>query len=143
VLNPIKLPLIKRLYKAHYPAGRAKSDELIITASAKGSIVALLRMKTIENYRLLTGMLVVPDARGTGVGNTLLTHCEKEVFKDGDYCFAFMHLESYYSQHGFKTIDSSKLPNALKITFLRYVNSGKDLIPMQFTPSSTSKRVLL
>ncbi|TOM41494.1 GNAT family N-acetyltransferase, partial [Vibrio parahaemolyticus] len=24
VLNPIKLPLIKKLYKAHYPSGRAK-----------------------------------------------------------------------------------------------------------------------
>lgn len=97
--------------------------------------MALLRMKTVENSRLLTGMLVIPDFRGTGVGDALLTHCEKEVFKDGDYCFAFMHLESYYSQHGFKVIDSTKLPNALKTAFLRYVNSGKDLIPMQFTPS--------
>lgn len=135
VLNPIKLPLIKRLYKAYYPSGKAKSDELIITASTEGSIVALLRMKTVENSRLLTGMLVVPDVRGTGVGDALLTYCEKEVFKDGDYCFAFMHLNAYYAQHGFKVIDSSILPNALKIAFLRYLNSGKDLIPMQFTTS--------
>ncbi|MDF5300297.1 N-acetyltransferase, partial [Vibrio parahaemolyticus] len=26
MLNPIKLPLIKKLYKAYYPAGRAKKD---------------------------------------------------------------------------------------------------------------------
>ncbi len=135
VLNPIKLPLIKRLYKAHYPSGRAKRDELIITASHEGSIVALLRMKSVENYRLLTGMLVVPEYRGTGVGNALLTHCKNKVFTDGDYCFAFMHLETYYSQHGFKTIDSSELPNSLKMAFQRYVDSGKDLIPMQFIPS--------
>ncbi|MDF4767204.1 N-acetyltransferase, partial [Vibrio parahaemolyticus] len=31
MLNPIRLPLIKKLYKAYYPAGRAKKDELIIT----------------------------------------------------------------------------------------------------------------
>ncbi len=132
VLNPIKLPIIKKLYKTYYPAGRAKKDELIITASSEGSIVALLRMKTIETSRLLTGMLVVPEARGIGVGKALLTHCEQNIFRNGDYCFAFMHLESYYAQHGFKTIDSSKLPNSLKMSFQRYIDSGKDLIPMQF-----------
>ena len=135
VLNPIKLPLIKRLYKAHYPAGRAKRDELIITASSESTIVALLRMKNVESFRLLTGMLVVPEFRGTGVGKALLTHCENTVFTNSDYCFAFVHLETYYSQHGFKTIDSSELPNSLKMAFQRYVDSGKDLIPMQFIPS--------
>ncbi len=135
VLNPIKLPLIKKLYKAHYPAGRAKRDELIITATSEGSIVALLRMKTVETSRLLTGMIVVPQVRGTGVGKALLAHCEENVFSYGDYCFAFMHLESYYAQYGFKTIDSSALPNSLKMAYQRYVDSGKDLIPMQFIPT--------
>lgn len=143
VLNPIKLPLIKRLYKAHYPAGRAKRDELIVTATLEGSIIALLRLKTIEQSRLLTGMLVIPEYRGTGVGNALLTHCENTVFSDGDYCFAFNHLEHYYTQHGFKTIDSSTLPNSLKMAYLRYVDSGKDLIPMQFITSDTPNSVVL
>ncbi len=135
VLNPIKLPLIKKLYKAYYPAGRAKRDELIITANHEGSMVALLRMKSVESFRLLTGMLVVPEYRGTGVGKALLTHCQNKVFSDGDYCFAFMHLEAYYSRYGFKTIDSSELPNSLKMAFQRYIDGGKDLIPMQFIPS--------
>ncbi len=143
VLNPIKLPLIKRLYKAYYPAGRAKRDELIITASSESTIVALLRMKSIENSRLLTGMLVVPEARRTGIGKALLTYCEHNIFSHGDYCFAFMHLESYYSQHGFKTIDCAKLPNSLKMVFRRYIDSGKDLIPMQFIPSLPPKCELL
>lgn len=143
VLNPIKLPLIKRLYKAHYPSGRAKKDELIITASHKGEIVALLRLKTVDRSRLLTGMLVIPTLRGTGIGKELLTHCKNNVFIDGDYCFAFTHLESYYSKHGFKTIDCSELPHPLKMAFQRYIDSGKDLIPMQFISSTTSKRALL
>ncbi|QOV29785.1 GNAT family N-acetyltransferase [Vibrio diabolicus] len=143
MLNPIKLPLIKRLYKAHYPSGRAKKDELIITASHKGEIVALLRLKTVDRSRLLTGMLVIPTLRGTGIGEELLRYCRNNVFTDGDYCFAFTHLESYYSKHGFKTIDCSELPHPLKMAFQRYVDSGKDLIPMQFISSTTSKRALL
>ncbi|ACY50324.1 predicted acyltransferase [Vibrio antiquarius] len=131
------------MYKAHYPSGRAKKDELIITASHKGEIVALLRLKTVDRSRLLTGMLVIPTLRGTGIGEELLRYCKNNVFIDGDYCFAFTHLESYYSKHGFKTIDCSELPHPLKMAFQRYVDSGKDLIPMQFISSTTSKRALL
>lgn len=143
VLNPIKLPLIKRLYKAHYPAGRAKRDELIITASAGNNILALLRMKSVEGSRLLTGMLVIPEARGTGVGSALLHYCEEHIFRQGDYCFAFQYLEGYYSQYGFRTVESHTLPNSLKMAFSRYVESGKDLIPMQFIASSPSKGTVL
>ncbi|MGR5070435.1 GNAT family N-acetyltransferase [Vibrio alfacsensis] len=143
MLNPIKLPLIKRLYKAHYPAGRAKRDELIVTASVDSNILALLRMKSVDTSRLLTGMLVIPEARGTGVGKALLSYCEENIFRHGDYCFAFQHLENYYSQYGFKTISGNTLPNSLKIAFSRYVDSGKDLIPMQFMASSPSKGTVL
>ncbi|MDW3144879.1 GNAT family N-acetyltransferase, partial [Vibrio sp. 2094] len=37
---------------------------------------------------------------------------------------------------------SHELPNSLKMAFQRYVDSGKDLIPMQFIPSKVSKRAL-
>ncbi|NOH51228.1 GNAT family N-acetyltransferase [Vibrio rotiferianus] len=143
VLNPIKLPLIKRLYKTHYPAGKAKRDELIITASVENCIIALLRMKTVEKSRLLTGMLVIPEFRGSGIGDALLSHCKNTVFTSGDYCFAFRHLENYYARHGFATIDSSALPNSLKMAYLRYVDSGKDLIPMQFSNSDALKSGVL
>ncbi|EDP57153.1 GNAT family N-acetyltransferase [Vibrio sp. AND4] len=143
MLNPIKLPLIKRLYKAHYPAGRAKRDELIITASIDNCIVALLRMKTVEKSRLLTGMLVVPEHRGTGVGNALLEYCTRKIFSEGDYCFAFSQLEGYYAQHGFKTIEGTELPNSLKNAYFRYIESGKGLIPMQFTASYPLNGVVL
>ncbi|GAJ74273.1 LOW QUALITY PROTEIN: predicted acyltransferase [Vibrio sp. JCM 18904] len=143
MLNPIKLPPHETIQSV-LPAGRAKKDELIITASHKGEIIALLRLKSVDKVRLLTGMLVIPKVRGgTGIGKELLTHCKKNVFTDGDYCFAFTHLESYYSKHGFTTIDCSELPHPLKMAFQRYVDSGKDLIPMQFISSTTSKRVLL
>ncbi|MDF2156143.1 GNAT family N-acetyltransferase [Vibrio sp. CAU 1672] len=133
-LDPVKLPLVKKLYKAHYPSGKAKKDEQILIAKQNGQIAALLRLKCVEQYRLLTGMLVVPEARGRGVGDALLDYCENKVFNNHDFCFAFSYLEHYYSKHGFKPIEIQDLPNSLRLAFLRYIDSGKDLIPMQYTP---------
>lgn len=134
ILDPIKLPLVKKLYKAYYPSGRAKADEIIWVAMAEHKIAALLRLKTIEEDQLLTGMLVIPDMRQQGVGHALLSHCQEHVFDHQVYCLAYAHLEHYYAQHGFATIDAAQLPNGLKMRFERYSASGKDLIPMQFCP---------
>ncbi|MCK6263235.1 GNAT family N-acetyltransferase [Vibrio sp. ZSDE26] len=132
VLPPIKVPLVNKLYKDHYPSGKAKKDEHIITASTKGGIVAMVRFRTIEQYRLLTGMLVIPEHRGKNIGHALLHYCHSHELTHNDFCFAYQHLESFYIQHQFKTVDVDTLPNSLKNLFQRYVNSGRSLIPMQF-----------
>ncbi|GAL29274.1 predicted acyltransferase [Vibrio variabilis] len=132
VLDPIKLPIAKKLYKAHYPAGKPKSDERILTLSRNQSLSALVRFRTIEQYRLMTGMLVLPEQRGAGLGHQLMTYLEQGELKDGDYCFALSHLESFYSQHGFETIDEDSLPNPLKQLFSRYIGGGKSLLAMRY-----------
>ncbi|WP_084715804.1 GNAT family N-acetyltransferase [Vibrio galatheae] len=130
-LDPIKLPLVSRLYKAYYPSGKAKKDELTITGSIENQLVAVVRFRTIEQYRLLTGMLVTPDHRGAGLGHQLMAHCTEQVLSEQDFCFAYAHLEAFYTQHGFKTIEVELLPNSLKGLFDRY-SLKKTLIPMQF-----------
>lgn len=131
-LDPIRIPLIKKLYKAHYPAAKPKRDELIITANVLGNIAAVVRFRTQTPYRLLTGMLVTPDYRGFGVGHKLLEYCCQHILQAHDYCFAYRYLESYYAQHGFQHIDPSELPQTLQQNFNRYVDHGRDLIPMRF-----------
>ncbi len=131
-LEPIRLPIIKRLYQQHYKAGKPKKDELIITAQIDNQTVAVVRFRTIESFRLLTGMLVLPEYRGGEVGKALLAHCRDHVLNTQDYCFAYSYLEEYYTGHGFTTIDKELLPASLKALLLRYTSSGKDLIPMQF-----------
>ena len=121
VLDPIKLPIAKKLYKAHYPAGKPKSDERILTLSRNQTLSALVRFRSIEQYRLMTGMLVTPEQRGLGIGHHLMAQLQQNELKEGDFCFALAHLESFYAQHGFETIIEDELPNPLKQLFSRYI----------------------
>ncbi|OLQ89960.1 GNAT family N-acetyltransferase [Vibrio ponticus] len=131
-LDPIKLPLVARLYKAHYPSGKAKSNELTIAGYLEHQLACVVRFRPIEQYHLLTGMLVVPELRELGLGHQLLNHCQTEVCNTNTYCFAYPHLENFYQQHGFATISADTLPNSLNQLFTRYTGSGKALIPMHY-----------
>lgn len=134
VLDPIKLPLVARLYKAYYPSGKAKKDELVVAGYCESQIAAVVRFRHLEQHRLLTGMLVVPEYRGKGWGHKLMSYCVEQILKESDYCFAYQHLEGFYAQHGFQTVASEQLPNSLKSLFERYSRTKK-LIPMQYVPS--------
>ncbi|MBD1567447.1 GNAT family N-acetyltransferase [Vibrio sp. S12_S33] len=143
VLPPIKLPLIKRIYKDHYPSTKAKKDELCIVGTLDGTICAVVRFRNIEQYRLLTGMLVVPELRGQGVGSQLLDHCESHVLTSQDYCFAYRHLKSFYAAHGFRPLSPNETPQNLKQLLERYLRSGKDLIPMRYMGKASENQQLL
>ncbi|MCF8781097.1 GNAT family N-acetyltransferase [Vibrio sp. IRLE0018] len=132
VLDPIKLPLIKKIYKAHYPSAKVKRDEMIIIAQIAQQTVGVVRLRYIEQYQLLTGMLTLPNARGKGYGHALLEYCTSNHLNEDVFCFSYRHLENFYSCHGFQEIDVDKLPNTLKQKYLRYSESGKDLVPMQY-----------
>lgn len=133
VLDPIKLPLVARLYKAYYPSGKAKKDELIIAGYFDNQLTSVVRFRSVEQYRLLTGMLVVPEHREKGLGHHLMTYCEEQVLTNQDFCFAYQHLESFYGQHGFQLVEPQQLPNSLKNLFERY-SQTKKLVPMQYVP---------
>jgi len=44
-LDPIKLPLVKKLYKSYYPSAKAKTDEQVIVAYQEHQMVGLVRFK--------------------------------------------------------------------------------------------------
>lgn len=131
-LDPLKLPLVQKMYKAHYPSGKAKSSELIYVCYETNKLAGVVRIRAIDSWRLLTGMLVDPAFRGSGIGHALMDHCQANALTHNDYCFAYKHLEHFYSQHGFLTIDSEELPAQLRSLFERYSRSGKSLVPMKY-----------
>lgn len=130
-LDPIKLPLVARLYKAHYPSGKAKKDELTLAGYHQKQIAAVVRFRSVDQYRLLTGMLVVPECRQQGFAHQLMAHCQQQVLQQGDYCFAYAHLEGFYAQYGFISLEGSELPNPLNSLFERYSRS-KNLVAMRY-----------
>lgn len=143
-LDPIKLPLITRLYKAHYPSAKAKKNELTIVgytplmdnaANSHDELCCVVRLRPIDPYRLLTGMLVLPDYRGNGIAHQLMQHCRQHMLTPNDYCFAYTHLAPFYAQHGFVTLEPDTLPPPLRTLFMRYCHSGKSLVAMQFQPT--------
>lgn len=131
-LDPLKLPLITRLYKAHYPSAKAKSHELTLVAYQDNHLCGVVRLRPIDRFRLVTGMLVVPEFRGQGIAHHLMEHCQQHLFKTDDYCFAYEHLVPFYAQHSFTALDPATLPEPLHSLFQRYSRSGKALVAMHW-----------
>ena len=131
-LEPLRFPLINRFYKSHYPAGKAKKDEIIWIGENTSGIICCVRFKQFESYQLLTGMLVHPELRSCGIANQLITETNKQLILTPCFCFAFSHLEKLYQDSGFTVIADNELPEPLASRIQRYRLSGKDLIAMRY-----------
>jgi N-acetylglutamate synthase-like GNAT family acetyltransferase len=140
-LDSIKLPLLQRFYKHHYPSAKPKKNERVIVARHQAHLCAAVRFRPIDRYQLLTGMTVDESLREQGIGHQLLTYCELNVLDEQVFCFSFPWLETFYQQHNFQTLAVNTLPNSLKVLFQRYENSGKKLIPMQYTKPLDGKEI--
>ncbi|UXI01162.1 GNAT family N-acetyltransferase [Photobacterium sp. TY1-4] len=133
-IEALRFPLINRLYKTYYPAGKAKKDETIWVGEDTSGLICCVRFKQFEHEQLLTGMLVHPAHRGQDLGLALLAAAREQLHHLPCYCFAFRYLEGLYHEAGFRLIADHDLPEALSSRIRRYRQSGKDLIAMQFDP---------
>ncbi|SHO58029.1 GNAT family N-acetyltransferase [Vibrio quintilis] len=137
-LDPIKIPLIQRFYKQHYPAGKAKKDELVIIAKdSQHHICAAVRFRNISPYQLLTGMTVATEKRQQGVAHQLLTFCEQQILNEQVYCFALPYLEDFYRAHHFRSQKADELPGLVHTLYQRYTRQGKQLVPMKYILSGS------
>lgn len=132
ILDSVKLPLVQRFYKSHYPATKPKKNEVIVVARQLGEISAIVRFRPVETYQLLTGMVVHAQQRQQGIGHQLLNHCRHTHLLTHSFCFAFTWLTPFYQQHGFQIIESEHLPKSLLVLLERYQKSGKSLVPMKY-----------
>ncbi|WP_036759276.1 GNAT family N-acetyltransferase [Photobacterium halotolerans] len=134
-LEPLRFPLVNRLYKAYYPAGKAKKDEIIWIGETATSIKAAVRFQQYDDFQLMTGMLVAPQLRQQGLGLALLNACHSQLMTKPCYCFAFSHLEPLYLKAQFSVIADDALPLSLAHRIERYRSGGKALTPMQYQAS--------
>lgn len=131
-LNPIRLPIINKLYKDFYPAGKAKRDEILWVGESQQGVICCVRFKFIGELQLLTGMLVKPEYRHQKIATQLLQHAIPQIQQKPCYCFAFKELEALYQRAGFITLQPQQLPHDLQLRFERYCHSGKKLIAMHY-----------
>ncbi|MEZ9527254.1 GNAT family N-acetyltransferase [Enterovibrio norvegicus] len=132
----MRFPLVARFYKAYYPSGKPKKDEIIWTVESPQGICGAVRFKQFETFQLLTGMLVTPELRRKKLGDALLVSCKEQIEAMQCYCLAFSYLTPLYEAQGFKVIEANALPEQLRGRYASYCNSGKNLIPMKHLSSS-------
>ncbi|SIO24672.1 GNAT family N-acetyltransferase [Salinivibrio sp. ES.052] len=132
-LEPLRFPLVARFYKTHYPPGKPKKDELIWVIDAPNGICGAVRFQQRQDYQLLTGMLLHPHLRGTGLSHHLLDAVQPILAQRPSFCLAFRPLTTLYAQHGFICADSHDLPDDLASRYRSYCQSGKDLVAMRHT----------
>lgn len=130
------LPLVKRFFHAQgMRAQAAKVDEVIIARNdhaSSNSIIAALRLCPIKGSWLLRSMCVDQGHQRQGIGLYMLEQIKANLSEKKCYCFPHRHLESFYRTAGFQIVDVNDVNNEIKLLYLQYIESGKDILIMQF-----------
>lgn len=129
-LDPLRFPLVKRFYQAHYSAGIPRKDEIIWTIENEKKIIGAVRFRQHAEQQLLTGLLVHPDYRGQDLARYFLRACQNQISDKKCYCFAYRPLIELYQSVGFIQLKVEALPHMLQHKFHRYCATGKDLVPL-------------
>ncbi|KZN12501.1 GNAT family N-acetyltransferase [Marinomonas sp. TW1] len=125
-------PLVKKFYQAHYPSGKPNKADPIWAIKENGAILAVARLKQIDNHQLLTGMVTTPNKRNTGIGQHLLSNLQPILKQKSSYCFALDHLTHFYQRAHFQVINENDLPDTLRTRFRSYRSQGRNITPMQY-----------
>lgn len=129
-LQAIENPLVKPFYKQFMPHARVNRSEKIAVLRLNNTIVACARLRPIEEFELLTGMLVHPDLRGQGIGHQLLAGMQERLTEGRTFTFAFSHLADFYARHGFAV--TGRAPDEILQRFQAYQAQGRDIVLMAY-----------
>lgn len=118
-LSPEQWSALIRFYKSNQYKGKIKaSDKVWIMTNSKGQIVGAARLCQQAGYTLLRGVWVDKTLCSQGLGSQLLRHLKRVGALEGCYCFPYLHLELFYSKHGFSRVAS--VPASLSKALTRY-----------------------
>ena len=129
-LEKIKYPLINQFYKQFYKKGSASKDEAVFILKRQ-TILCSVKLKTLEQALLLTGVATATNERGKGYASLLISkliqQCSTPI-----YCFPYLHLENFYQQLGFKQLAIEQAPESISKQFKLY-NTKQTLLLMSYT----------
>ena len=134
---------VKTLYKSFMPWAKPKGRERLVIAITPPSnsgenappTLAVVRVRPVGEYDLVTGMLVHSDYRGKGLGDGLLAFIIPDLKPGMTFLYALPHLEAYYQRAGFKTLELNSVPNDIGQLYLKY-SRQKPLVLMGLCQSA-------
>ena len=135
-LEPICYPLANKFIQRHNFKGRVRgNDDCLVVKTQTKEIIALVLLRPIASYQLLTGMCVAPAYQREGIGTQLLTDL-REKLTVNTYTFNLKHLTLFYQKHGFKLVSPDNLPAEIFSRYQAYLNQGRDIDVMKYEAQS-------
>lgn len=127
-LSVAQYPLAKKFYKDTGYGGAPGRDEAVWVWREATKIIASVRLQEREGGFFLRALVVHPDDRRAGIGQTFLNALLETYNARTIYCFPYLHLHSFYLASGFKDInfDSDTVP----IWYLNYYQRLKQNKPV-------------
>ena len=110
-LEKIKYPLINQFYKQFYKKGSASKDEAVFILKRQ-TILCSVKLKTLDQALLLTGVATAANERGKGYASLLISKLMLQSSAPV-YCFPYRHLEKFYQQLGFKQLAIEQAPKSI------------------------------
>ncbi|AWB66818.1 N-acetyltransferase [Saccharobesus litoralis] len=134
-LEPVKLPLVNKFYRANNGRGSAIKSDLIWVARKHNDIVGTLRFSAQQDAWLLTGVLVSELYQGQGIGTHLLGSALNKLDQFGAkpvYTFPYQHLVPWYQKLGFCCVEVENLPSLLLAKLTAYRRQGRNISAMEY-----------
>jgi len=131
--------VIKHFLKQH-KENSANRNDLIYMVRYQTKLIGLARLVQIEDVikpqYWLRGLFIETDFRQQRLATHLLDFIACDLKNHHDhfeiFAFPFVHLQQFYKQNGYKTIEVTDLPISLQKTYRNALNQGKNWLCMAF-----------
>ncbi|WP_372741932.1 GNAT family N-acetyltransferase [Neptunomonas sp.] len=118
-LLPEQRPALTQFYKRNHYKGKVKAtDNVWLMTKGDDQIIGAARLCQQGGLMLLRGVWIERALRAQGLGSQLLRYLKCAGVLEGCYCFAYLHLEAFYSKLGFCRVAS--VPASLHSALERY-----------------------
>jgi len=105
-------------------------SDAIVIAKSERKVIGAVRLCVENDLNILRGMQIVPAMQRQKIGSQMLYFCLPLMQRQTTWCLTYAHLNHFYGQIGFHTVDENQLPALIKERFLNYRIDGADVIPM-------------
>jgi RimJ/RimL family protein N-acetyltransferase len=125
---------IRALYTQCGYAGAIPVGDRFVVAEIADALVGVVRLSLEHGVLVLRTMRVLPSRQRQGIGSAMLAAFARALGGRECFCLAYGHLQRFYGQIGFETIDPRRLPLHLSERLSVYRHTS-DVLPMRRPPN--------